>query len=66
MGQSRGDVSRLGVVVENFVVQTKKRRRILVSATTEGRIYDVASGVPVEVASGIGYPNGMAIGKEKR
>jgi len=55
-----------GIGGPNFVVQTKKKRRIFVSATNDGRIYDVASGIPVEVASGIGYPNGMAIGKEGR
>lgn len=55
-----------GIGGPNFVVQTKKRRRVLVSASNEGRIYDVTDGTPVEVASGLGFANGMAIGKERR
>ena len=45
----------------NFVVQTRNTRRILVSASSAGKIVDITSGTPVDVLTGLTFPNGMAI-----
>jgi sugar lactone lactonase YvrE len=52
-----------GIGGPNFIVQTR-RGQILVSASTAGTIVDVTSGAPVVRASGLSFPNGMAIGRD--
>jgi sugar lactone lactonase YvrE len=52
-----------GLSGPNFVVQSKRRQRIWVSASLGRTIEDVTDGIPVTVASGFGFPNGMAIGR---
>jgi hypothetical protein len=60
-----GAVSLLatGLSGPNFVVQSKRRRRIWVSASLGRTIEDVTDGIPVTVATGFGFPNGLAIGR---
>lgn len=53
-----------GIGGPNFIVQTR-RGQILVSASTAGTIVDVTSGAPVVRASGLSFPNGMAIGRDR-
>jgi sugar lactone lactonase YvrE len=53
-----------GIDGANFVAQERVRGRIFVSATLAGTIVDVTSGIPVVVASGFVWPNGLAIGKD--
>lgn len=53
-----------GINGPNFAVQERRRGRILVSASLAGTIVDVTDGTPVVRASGLGFPNGLAIGKE--
>jgi len=53
-----------GVPGANFVVQTRERR-LLVSSSPAGTIVDVTTGSPVEVASGLSFPNGLAIGRTR-
>ena len=53
-----------GIDGANVVVQERARRRIFVSATLAGTIVDVTSGIPVVVAGGFLWPNGLAIGKD--
>jgi sugar lactone lactonase YvrE len=48
----------------NFAAQERRRGRIFVSSSEDGTIVDVTSGTPVVVASGLSYPNGLAIAKE--
>ncbi len=52
-----------GVNGANFIVQTA-RGQILVSASLLGTIVDVASGTPVVLATGLAFPNGLAIGRD--
>ena len=63
-----GSVSLLasGIAGPNFVVQSKRRRRIWVSASLGGTIEDISDGVPVTVASGFAFPNGLAIGRVRK
>jgi sugar lactone lactonase YvrE len=63
-GAGTPSVLASGINGPNFVVQEKRAGRILVSASTAGTIVDVTDGVPVIRASGLGYPNGLAIRKE--
>src|SRR5262249_18361347 len=49
-----------GVAGANYIVQTRLGR-ILVSASTDGKIYDITNGTPVERASGLSFPNGLAL-----
>jgi sugar lactone lactonase YvrE len=53
-----------GIGGPNFIVQTRRRERVLVSASLTGNIVDITSGTPVVVASGLSFPNGLAIGRE--
>jgi sugar lactone lactonase YvrE len=49
----------------NFIVQTRRRkgvRRILCSSSFDGTIVDITNGTPTPVITGLGFPNGMAIG----
>lgn len=52
-----------GVQSPNFIVESK-RGPIWVSSSFGGTILDVASGSPVVAASGLVFPNGMAIGRD--
>jgi sugar lactone lactonase YvrE len=47
----------------NFIVETR-RGRILVSASTAGTIFDITDGTPVPRATGLAFPNGLAIGRD--
>ena len=51
-----------GVPGANFIVQAR-RGPIFVTASSSGRIFDIASGTPVERASGLVFPDGLAIGR---
>jgi len=53
-----------GVNRPNFIVQLRKRGRILVSASEGGTIDDITTGTPVPLATGLTYPNGLAIGRD--
>ena len=53
-----------GIAGPNFVVQTR-RERIYVSASTGGQIVEITDGVPIVRASGLLFPNGMAIGRDR-
>jgi sugar lactone lactonase YvrE len=48
----------------NYIVETKQRR-VLVSASSAGTVVDVTDGTPVERASELSFPNGMALGPKK-
>jgi sugar lactone lactonase YvrE len=50
-----------GVPGANFIVETRKRR-VFASASLAGTIVDVTGGTPVEAASGLSFPNGLALG----
>jgi sugar lactone lactonase YvrE len=50
-----------GIGGPNFIVQTRRRERVLVSTSLTGNIVDITSGTPVVVASGLSFPNGLAI-----
>lgn len=50
-----------GVPGANWIVQTK-RGVVLVSATGGGTIVDITGGTPIVRASGLTFPNGMALG----
>ena len=52
-----------GIAGPNFVVETR-RRRVWVSASLGGAIVDITDPVPEDKATGLSFPNGMAIGKE--
>ena len=54
-----------GVPAANAAAVTRSGR-ILVSSSSAGTIVDVSSGSPVVVASGLGFPNGLAIGGDRR
>jgi sugar lactone lactonase YvrE len=47
----------------NFAAQERRRGRIYVTSSEDGTIVDVTSGTPVVLASGLSYPNGLAVGK---
>jgi sugar lactone lactonase YvrE len=49
-----------GINSPNFIVQSRSGR-ILVSSSGAGTIVDVTDGTPVDRASGLMYPNGLAI-----
>jgi sugar lactone lactonase YvrE len=51
-----------GIPGANFVVQAR-RGPIWVTSSTSGKIFEIASGVPVERAAGLSFPNGLAIGR---
>jgi sugar lactone lactonase YvrE len=53
-----------GIDGANFAVQERRLGRIYVSASFAGTIVDVTDGTPVVRASGLAFPNGLAIGKE--
>ena len=53
-----------GVNRPNFIVQLRRSGRILVSASQGGTIDDITTGTPVSLASGLNYPNGLAIGRD--
>ena len=53
-----------GIGGPNFVVQTR-HERIYASASTAGQIVEITNGTPVVRASGLSFPNGMAIGKDR-
>jgi sugar lactone lactonase YvrE len=50
-----------GVPGANWIVQTK-RGVVLASATGAGTIVDITGGTPIVRASGLTFPNGMALG----
>ncbi len=49
-----------GIPGANFIVQSR-RGPIYVSASNSGEIVDIAGGTPITRASGLAFPNGMAI-----
>src|SRR5262249_17879744 len=49
-----------GIGGPNFIVQTRSGR-ILVSASSDGTVVDVPDATPAVRASGLSYPNGLAI-----
>jgi sugar lactone lactonase YvrE len=53
-----------GIAGPNFTVQTR-RNRIYVSASTGGQIVEITNGTPIVRASGLLFPNGMAIGRDR-
>src|SRR5262249_5837892 len=59
-----GDASvfATGIPGANFIVQAR-RGPIFVTASNTGQIFDIASGTPVERASGLQFPDGLAIGR---
>lgn len=50
-----------GVAGPNFIVETRKRR-VFVSASLAGTIVDATGGVLVDAATGLSFPNGLALG----
>lgn len=50
------------VTTPNWIVQ-RRRGQILASSSASGTIVDISTGVPVTLASGLNFPNGMAIGR---
>jgi sugar lactone lactonase YvrE len=52
-----------GIAGPNFIVETKTRR-VLVSASSAGTIVDATGGELVDAATGLAYPNGLALGKD--
>jgi sugar lactone lactonase YvrE len=52
-----------GIGGPNFIVETR-RRRVYVSASSSGMIMEITGGVPVPRASGLTFPNGLAIGRD--
>jgi len=52
-----------GIGGPNYIVETK-RRRVWVSASGAGNIVDITDPAPAVKASGLAFPNGMAIGKD--
>ncbi len=50
-----------GIAGPNFIVETRKRR-VFVSASQAGTIVDATGGAPVDAASGLSFPNGLALG----
>jgi sugar lactone lactonase YvrE len=51
------------VQTPNFIVQTRRKRRILCSSTISGSIVDITDGTPTPVLIGLTFPNGMAVGR---
>ena len=60
-GEAQPRVLASGVPGANSIIETR-RHQILVSASSAGTIVDVTSGTPVERASGLSFPNGLALG----
>jgi sugar lactone lactonase YvrE len=54
-----------GITGPNFALATRTGR-IFVSSSPTGTIQEITTGTPVERASGLTYPNGMAIGPDRR
>jgi len=54
-----------GIGGPNFIVETRRGGRVFATAALIGEIVDVTSGTPVTVASGLSFPNGLAIGKHR-
>jgi sugar lactone lactonase YvrE len=54
-----------GIGGPNFIVETK-RRRVWASASQAGTIVDITDGAPAVKASGLSFPNGMALFKDGR
>ncbi len=52
-----------GVPGVNFVVETRRNRRIFASASLAGQILDITTGTPVVAASGLTFPNGLALAR---
>lgn len=52
-----------GIGGPNFIVETR-RRRVYVSASSAGSIVEIVAGSPVPRASGLTFPNGLAIGRD--
>jgi hypothetical protein len=52
-----------GIPGANAIAVTR-RGRIYVSASAAGTIVEITTGVPVTRAGGLGYPNGLAIGRD--
>lgn len=50
-----------GIPGANFVVQSRRGPAIYVSASTSGEIVDIAGGTPVTRATGLAFPNGLAL-----
>ncbi len=50
-----------GIGGPNFIVQTRREGRILVSASNENAIVDITSGTPEVVISDVEFANGLAI-----
>lgn len=53
-----------GIRGPNFTVQTR-RDRIYVSASSGGQIIEITDGIPIVRASGLNFPNGLAIGRDR-
>ncbi len=54
-----------GIPGANFAVATRTGR-IYVSSSSTGKIVEVSGGTPVDVASGLNFPNGLAIGPDRQ
>ncbi len=53
-----------GITGVNFVAETR-RGQVFASVSGAGNIVDIASGTPVVRASGLTFPNGLAIGPDR-
>jgi hypothetical protein len=62
--QGNASVLASGIPGANYIAQTR-RGQIFVSASSNGTIVDIASGTPVVRASGLNFPNGLALGRGK-
>jgi sugar lactone lactonase YvrE len=54
-----------GIPGANYIVETRRKKRIFATASSDGTIVDITSGTPTVVASGFNFPNGLVIGKRK-
>lgn len=61
--QGNANVFASGIPGANYIAQTR-RGQIFVSSSN-GTIVDIASGTPVVRASGLNFPNGLAVGRGK-
>jgi sugar lactone lactonase YvrE len=59
-GSGMATVFAEGIAGPNFIVETR-RGRVYASASTAGTIVEVTNGTPVVRASGLSFPNGLAL-----
>ena len=60
-GEARPRVLASGIPGPTCIVETS-RHRILVSASSAGTVVDITRGTPIERASGLSFPTGLAVG----